>query len=52
MCNFNNITGSKYIIELMSFFYLLSSPFLFVLGDDRVILYTRAIDDTGDALDV
>jgi len=28
---------------------LLSSPFLFVLGDDRVILYTRAVDDTSDA---
>jgi len=27
----------------------LSSPFLFVLGDDRVILYTGAVDDTGDA---
>jgi len=26
----------------------LSSPFLFVLGDDRVILYTAAVDDTGD----
>jgi len=22
---------------------------LFVLGDDRVILHTRAVDDTGDA---
>jgi len=30
-------------------YILLSSPFLFVLGDDRVILYTRAVYDTGDA---
>jgi len=31
------------------FILFLSSPFLFVLGDDRVILYTGAVDDTGDA---
>jgi len=31
-------------------FLLLSSlPFPFVFGDDRVILYTGAVDDTGDA---
>jgi len=28
---------------------ILSSPFLFVLGDDRVTIYTGAVDDTGDA---
>jgi len=28
---------------------LSSSPFLFVFGDDRVFLYTGAVDDTGDA---
>ena len=33
----------------MCFLLLLSSPFLFVLGDDRVILYTRVVDDIGDA---
>jgi len=33
----------------MWFLLLLSSPFLFVFGDDRVILYTGAIDDAGDA---
>jgi len=38
-----------YIIYLMCFLLLLSSPFLFVLDDDRVILYTGAVDDTGDA---
>jgi len=27
----------------------LISPFLFVLGDARVILYTGAVDDTSDA---
>ena len=31
------------------FYILLSSPFLFVYGDDRVIRYTRADDVTGDA---
>jgi len=30
-------------------YILLSSPFLFVLGDDRVILYTGAVDDIGVA---
>jgi len=29
----------------------LSSPFLFVLGDDRVIPYTRAVDDTSVVAD-
>jgi len=33
----------------MSFLLLLSSPFLFVFGNDRVILYTGADDDIGDA---
>ncbi|QCE10215.1 hypothetical protein DEO72_LG10g1442 [Vigna unguiculata] len=28
-----------------------SSPFLFVIGDDRVIRYTRADDNTGDVVD-
>jgi len=32
----------------MFLIFLLSSPFLFVLGDDRVIRYTRADDNTGD----
>jgi len=32
-------------------FIFISSPFLFVFGDDRVIRYTRADDDTGDAED-
>jgi len=29
----------------------ISSPFLFVIGNDRVIRYTRADDDTGDVVD-
>jgi len=33
-------------------FYFLSSPFLFVCGDDRVIRYTGADVDTGDVEDV
>jgi len=33
------------------YFYFLSSPFLFVYGDDRVIRYTGADVDTGDAED-
>jgi len=32
-------------------FILISSPFLFVFGDDCVIRYTGADDDTGDAED-
>ena len=32
-------------------FYFLNSPFLFVYGDDRVIRYTGADVDTGDAGD-
>ncbi|QCD84164.1 hypothetical protein DEO72_LG2g4514 [Vigna unguiculata] len=35
------------ILYVISLF--ISSPFLFVLGDDRVILYTGAVDDAGDA---
>jgi len=33
----------------MCFLLLLSSPFLFVFGYDRVILYKGAVHDTGDA---
>jgi len=33
-------------------FYFLSSPFLFVYGDDRVIRYTGADVDTGGVEDV
>ena len=29
----------------------ISSPFLFVIGDNRVIRYTGVDDDTGDAVD-
>jgi len=36
-----------FIIYLL--FYFLSSPFLFVYGDDRVIRYTGADVDTGDS---
>jgi len=32
-------------------FYFLSSPFLFVYGDDRVTCYTGADVDTGDVED-
>jgi len=35
----------------MIFPYFMSSPFLYVFGDDCVILYTRANDATGDADD-
>jgi len=34
------------------YFIFLSSPFLFVYGDDRVIRYTGANVDTGGAEDV
>jgi len=29
-------------------FTFISSPFMFVFGDDRVIIYTGADDNTGD----
>jgi len=37
-----------YLTDMFSYIFF-SSPFLFVLGDDRIILYTRAVDDIGDA---
>ena len=33
------------------YFYFISSPFLFVYGDDRVIRYTGADVDTADVED-
>jgi len=41
--------GVFILFNLYVSYILLSSPFLFVLGDDRVILYTGAVDDTCDA---
>jgi len=35
----------------MFFFYFISSCFLFMYGDDRVIHYTGADIDTGDVED-
>jgi len=32
-------------------FLFISSPFLFVISNDRVIFYTGADDTTGDAVD-
>jgi len=32
-------------------FIFINSPFLFLFGDDRVICYTGADDDTGDVKD-
>jgi len=32
-------------------FIFISSPFLFMIGDDHVIRYTGADDDIGDAVD-
>jgi len=39
-----------YVYVYMLFLFL-NSPFLFVYGDDRVIRYTGAYVDTGDAED-
>jgi len=36
---------------LICYFHFISSPFLFLIGDDRVICYTGADDTTGDVLD-
>ena len=40
-----------YLVFYMLLFCFLSSPFLFVCGDDRVIRYTGADIDTGGAED-
>jgi len=37
-----------FLILLTNMLFILSSPFLFVLADDRVIHYTGADDITGD----
>ena len=55
----NYVGGSKWVYDLSNviiymhicYFYFLNSPFLFVYGDDRVIRYTGADVDTGDAQD-
>jgi len=39
-----------YFVKLYVILFI-SSPFLFMLGDDRVILYRGADDATGDATD-
>jgi len=39
------------IVVIYVTFIFISSPFLFVYGDDRLIRYTRADVDTGDAED-
>jgi len=31
-------------------FIFISSPFMFVFGDDRVIIYTGVDDNTGDVV--
>jgi len=36
---------------IICYFYFISSPFLFVIGDDRVTCYIGTDDDTGDAAD-
>jgi len=38
-------------VYVYTLFLFLSSPFMFVYGDDRVIRYTGADVDTGDAED-
>jgi len=48
-----NKMGVWFILRILYLlFYFLSSPFLFVYGDDRVIRYTRADVDTGGVEDV
>jgi len=42
---------SYFYILYICCFYFLSSTFLFVYDDDRVIRYTRAYVDKGDAED-
>jgi len=40
-----------YIYIYICYFIFISSPFLFVYGDDRVIRYTGVDVDTGDVED-
>jgi len=40
-----------YSVNLYIISNFISSPFLFVIGDDCVIRYTGADDDRGDAVD-
>jgi len=40
-----------YSINLYFVSNFISSPFLFVIGDDRVIRYTGGYDDTCDIVD-
>ena len=48
-----NKMGKRFILCFICLlFYFLSSPCLFVGGDDRVIRYTGADVDTGGAEDV
>jgi len=46
----NKLVNYFYFIDLY-LILCISSPFLFVIGDDRVIRYTRADDNTGDVVD-
>jgi len=39
------------LIFLIYMLNCISSPFMFVIGDDRVIRYTGADDVTGDVVD-
>ena len=41
----------SYIYSVIIYVIFINSPFLFVIGNDRVIRYTGADDDTGDVVD-
>jgi len=43
-------SATLYVIFIFIFIFI-SSPFLFVIVDDRVIHYTGADDATGDVVD-
>jgi len=39
-----------HFVMLYIVFIFISSPFMFVFGDDRVIIYTGVDDNTGDVV--
>jgi len=40
-----------FVFYLLFLIFFINSPFLFVIGDDRVIRYMETYDDTDDVMD-
>jgi len=48
--NYNQIVGCTFIL-FTNVLFIMTSPFMFVFGDDSVIRYTGAYDITSDVSD-